>query len=659
MGFSEEYRDSFIQWSIENGTKLSEFITVKDSNTGGTGVFFNIDEYIKQNGAIDEEDPVILMRVPKRLTLSLDSIAEMLLAPQLKYDLKANGDYIKQGQVFQVFLSELTSSFQEGIDPYFRGGLNETNILVGEIQILTVLKKIRDELISSNISDEYKKFLKNSPFARFDRYIDLLYHTDVNSVKLDEYYDLYKNQFKYNQREYRFMIEKTKNLAIYNALNSIDEDLGFDPKDFVDIRFLQKIEISVISRILEIPEALKPRQQEVSNTQGRYDKFNDPDTKDPRKVQRLETQEDGDIEDGYVEEDGDDTPDESEKYGFAVASTMVPVIDFVNHSNDKANSNFDVDKETKDVLLKYNHKDPKLKGEVELFITYSEYEDVFNFINAYGFVPKSNKTNPFYEHAIDRDFVSTYKIESEVDGEKYEHNLGNVLKWLGQAPNIQFVLTYEGDELKDVKLNLDQNFIIFGFTKGLSYDPAKAFQIIKDLQEDGVGDDFIQEVLDLEESASNDTIDSEGLTPYKLHGVEGYVDLFSIIENTSDEEVNNLMIEFVQFLLIYFRYRIKDLDNGLLLKAKNLKSIITQFGVFEREILRKFIEIAQGLESKEQFLDFIIGAEELDVEWLKYRLNPRYVSFETKLELQKKYMTSAFTQLGINPLEDGNTRTSA
>ncbi|CAM9011514.1 unnamed protein product [Wickerhamomyces anomalus] len=420
------------------------------------------------------------------------------------------------------------------------------------------------------------------------------------------------------------MIEKTKNLAIYNALNSIDEDLGFDPKDFVDIRFLQKIEISVISRILEIPEALKPRQQEVSNTQGRYDKFNDPDTKDPRKVQRLETQqEDGDIEDGYVEEDGDDTPDEGEKYGFAVASTMVPVIDFVNHSNDKANSNFDVDKETKDVLLKYNHKDPKLKGEVELFITYSEYEDVFNFINAYGFVPKSNKTNPIYEHAIDRDFLSTYKIESEVEGVKYEHNLGNVLKWLGQAPNIQFVLTYE------------------------------------DLQEDGVGDDFIQEVLDLEESASNDTIDSEGLTPYKLHGVEGYVDLFSIIENTSDEEVNNLMIEFVQFLLIYFRYRIKDLDNGLLLKAKNLKSIITQFGVFEREILRKFIEIAQGLESKEQFLDFIIGAEELDVEWLKYRLNPRYVSFETKLELQKKYMTSAFTQLGINPLEDGNTRTSA
>lgn len=113
MGFSEEYRDSFIQWAIENGTKLSQFITVKDSNTGGTGVFFNIDEYIKQNGAIDEEDPVILMRVPKRLTLSLDSIAEMLLAPQLKYDLKANGDYIKQGQVFQVFLSELTSSFKK------------------------------------------------------------------------------------------------------------------------------------------------------------------------------------------------------------------------------------------------------------------------------------------------------------------------------------------------------------------------------------------------------------------------------------------------------------------------------------------------------------------------------------------------------------------
>lgn len=647
MGFDEQFRDSFIQWVVDNGGQFSKYVEFKDSELGGLGVFFNIDEYERENGELS--DPEImdpLLRVPKRLSLSLDSIAESLLAPQLKYDLKANGDYLKQGQVFKIFLSELTKNFSEGIDPYFRGGLNETNILVGEVQILTILKSIREEISrSANTSKEYKDYLQNSPFAFFDKYLDLLFQTDVNSVKLDKDYDLYKHSFKYNQREYRFLIEKAKNLAIFSALDSIDEDLGFNPKDLVDGKFLQKVEMSVISRILEIPEALKEKEQEVE-PQGRYDKLDNEDARDPRKPQRDLVQEDGDIQ-----EDGGE-----EEYGFAVASTMVPIIDFVNHNNDKMNSVFDVDKETNDILLRYRPSDLKTKGEVELYISYSEYEDVFNFINAYGFVPKSTKTNPIYEHAIDRDYLASLQIESEIDGEKYQHNLGNFLKWVGQAPNIQFVLTYENDQIVDVKLNLDENFIIFGFTKGLKYDYEKAIEIIKSIHEDETNEDFIKEILKLEESTASDIVESNGQTPYKLHGYDdGYVDLFTIIENTEDEEVNNLMIDFVQFLLPYFKYRIKKLDNELLLKAKDLKSIITQFGVFEREILTKFIEIAQGLKTKEDLLDFIIGAEEIDAQWLKYRLRPRYVSYDTKLKLKYKYLTTAFNQYGIDslPTEQG------
>lgn len=643
MGFDEQYRDSFIQWVVDNGAQLSEFVEFKDSQLGGTGVFFNIDEYEKQNGELNPDTLPPLLRVPKRLSLSLDSIAESLLAPQLKYDLKANGDYIKQGQIFQIFLSELTKSFSEGIDPYFRGGLNETNILVGEIQILTILKRIRKELLkSSNTSEDYKNYLKNSPFALFDRYLELLFLTDVNSVKLDKYYELYKTSFKYNQREYRFLIEKAKNLAIFSALDSIDEDLGFNPKDLVDIKFLQKVEISVISRILEIPEALKESKEVEAEPQGRYDKVDNEDARDPRKPQRDQVP-----EDGVAEEDGED----GKEYGFAVASTMVPIIDFVNHNNDRMNSVFDVDKETEDILLRYKPSESRPKGQVELFISYSEYEDVFNFINAYGFVPKSTKTNPIYEHAIDRDYLAQYQLESEIDGKKYKHNVGKVLKWFGQAPNIQFVLTYENDKIIDVKLNLDENFIIFAFTKGLEYDSERAIEIIKEIHEDETNENFIKEILELEESPASDIVESNGQTPYKLHGHEGYVDLFTIIENTEDDEVNNLMIEFVQFLLPYFKYRIKHLDSELLLNAKDLKSIITQFGVFEREILTKFIEIAQGLETKEELLDFIIGAEEIDAQWLKYRLRPRYVSYDTKLKLKYKYLTTAFNQYGINKPE--------
>ncbi|CCH43800.1 Cytochrome c lysine N-methyltransferase 1 [Wickerhamomyces ciferrii] len=636
MGFDTAYRESFIQWAIDQGVEINKFVTIKESQTGGTGVFFKVQEFVQENGKIDEDDQIVLMRIPKKNTMSLDSIATDLLEPQLAYDADAPKDYIKQSDVFKQFLADLSRNFQEGIDPYFRGGLNETNILVGEIQILTILKKLRDQLYEApSTTEHYKDFLKKSPFAKFDRYLDLLYKTEVNSLKLDTYYEVYKTQFKYNQREYRFLIEKAKNLAIFSSLLSIKEDLGFSLENYIDTKFLQKIEISVISRILEIPEPYEDQEHNASPRENRSNPSSE-------ESEEAEVQHESD---GYVEDDEDDG---EEQYGFSVASTMVPIIDFVNHSNDQVNAKFDVDVKNGDVLLKYDNEAEITDEEIELFITYSEYEDVFNFINAYGFIPKSSKTNPVYEHAIDRDYLSSYEIENEVDGVNYKHNVANLLKWVGQAPNIQFVLTYDGDEVKDVKLNLDQNFIIFGFSKGLTYHPDRALEIIKETHGENTTNDIAKEILQLEESPHSDLVECNGQTPYTLRQVDENVDLWTIIENTPDEEVDELMIEFIKFLLPYFKYRIKELDNGLLLKAKNFKSIIVQFAVFEREILKKFLEIAQEKETEEDLMDFIIGADEIDTEWLKYRLNPRYISHSKKLEIQNRHLVSAFHQLGVD-----------
>jgi hypothetical protein len=628
MVVTREFRSQFLEWALAQGSCLSHYVSVGDSTLGGTGVFFALKKYVADNGPIHIDDQIEVIRVPKYLSYSLDSFKDDLLPRQREFDRSLPEGLLRQSDVVVKLLELFYEGFNSVLDPFVKGGINETNILVGQVQILISLKEVRERLI---LKDQRYEELKKAPFAAFDNYWELLKKTEVPSTKVDQYYEQYLKLFMYNEREYRHRIERIKYDAVYNALDAFEVEYS----DFVNDDFLKRIELSVISRLLEIPEALAKVEEE-----GRHGQLNSREVIDPRTT--------------YAES-GHETADEKKEYGFAVSSTLVPIIDFVNHSNDYLNAFFDVDPQNNDVLLRlYNEKftnENDMPDQIELFIRYSDYEDVLKFVHAYGFIPRSHKrVRPIYEHAIDRAYLSNFKVESEIDGDRYDHNLGLLLKWLRVQPSIQFVVQYDPDgELDSVRMNLDENFIVFGFLKGMKYSKDAALAIVKHYS-DYQNDDYISELLSLEESEDNDIIGGYDVIPYSSAYVDGPLNLETILDNVPDEEINELMISFIDWFAEYSKSRIHTLEKELS-EMSDSDSIVYQFAQFEKNLLGKFCE--QVVDSSDyEKLDLIIGAEDLDPEWLKNRLAPRLVKAEDRMDLYTKYTTKGISTLKVDDKEE-------
>lgn len=624
MGVTGDFRDQFIKWVVSEGAELSPYITIDQSELGGAGVFFSWRKFREDHGLIDVDGCLEVMRIPKRLSFSLDRFKDELLIQQQIFDQdlgEFGQDPLNQSEIMTKFLETFLTHFNDTVDPYVKGGMNETNILVGQVQMLVILKRVRAKLVEK---DAKNKVLQGSPFGELDEYLELLERTDVTAPRTDEFYPQYLSLFKYNVREYRRVIERLRFDSIYETLDSF----GVEYQEFLDDEFLRHIELSVVSRLLEIPEAL-PEEEE----KGRYDILNNRKVLNPTTVYT-----DNDPDATVIEQDDEDG--DGKKYGFAVSSTLVPVIDFVNHSNDKMNAFFDVDASNGDILLRlFNEKftsEDNIPESIELFIRYSDYEDVLKFVTAYGFIPRSVKVQPIFEHAIDREYLNEYFVRSEIDGQKYEHNLGLLLKWIGVQPNVQFVIQYNIDgSIKDVKMNLDENFIVFGFVEGLQYSREAALAIVKHYSE-FQKDEYIAELLALEESDANDIIEGYDVIPYSCVYVENEdVNLETLVSNLPDDVINGLMLKFMGWFVEYSTTRISQLDSSL--ESIPDTSIVHQFAALEKNVLLKFKQEFEACKSEEDKLELVIGADDLDDEWLKHRLRPRNIPSGQRLELLIKH----------------------
>lgn len=569
MVVQDELRARFVEWAHEKGCEFSPFISFQSSSLGGTGVFFSIGDYILQNGPLDSKDDLEVLRVPQGVTFSLDGFQSRLLPLQREFDANLDDATLRQSDVMIKFLELFQSGFEQCRDSSVKKGLNEANIIVGQIQVLVVLKQVR------------AKELVSSPFATLDQYLNLLQKTEVTATRTDPLYPEYLDLFKYNEREYRHRIERIKYDAVYATLDY------FNIKHSLNDSFLREIELSVVSRLLEIPAA--------TNT----------------------------LDKGY---------------GYEVSSTLVPIIDFVNHSNDELNAFFDVDPTNNDVLLRlHNDKLNVDQGQVELFIRYSDHEDVLKFIHTYGFIPRSVTVNPLYELPLDRAYINGQMIKSEVDGKECQHSLGLLLKWLHIQPQVQFIIQNNANgQMEHLRLNLDENFIVFGFVKGVKYFREAALGIVKhysDLQDD----EYVERLLDLEESLDNDVIEGYDVIPYSSTYVEGPVNLDSLVNSIPDEEINELMVEFIDWLTMYAKHRIEVLDRSIIQWStddQSTTSIVYQFAQFEKDLLSTFIKLVNDTEDK---LELVVGAEELDEDWLKHRLGPRVVSADQRVLLFETY----------------------
>lgn len=88
---------------------------------------------------------------------------------------------------------------------------------------------------------------------------------------------------------------------------------------------------------------------------------------------------------------------------FGVRTTLVPVLDFVNHDNGKKNAYYDLDLEENALVLKtlgFNKRsDPK--SEVQIFISYDAEENLMKFIPTYGFAPDIHEYQT-WEYSLNR-----------------------------------------------------------------------------------------------------------------------------------------------------------------------------------------------------------------------------------------------------------------
>ncbi|CCD23826.1 cytochrome c lysine N-methyltransferase NDAI_0C01650 [Naumovozyma dairenensis CBS 421] len=122
-----------------------------------------------------------------------------------------------------------------------------------------------------------------------------------------------------------------------------------------------------------------------------------------------------------------------------VMTTLVPILDFVNHDINLKNAHYDIDRETNDVILilersaleKYKRTNVR---DIEIFIDYGQTENVLPFALTYGFFP-SLKTSQYevWNISFDRDFLKNSK------GSLQNGNLRLFYKWFGINPVIQLV----------------------------------------------------------------------------------------------------------------------------------------------------------------------------------------------------------------------------
>ncbi|CUS21801.1 LAQU0S04e01090g1_1 [Lachancea quebecensis] len=128
---------------------------------------------------------------------------------------------------------------------------------------------------------------------------------------------------------------------------------------------------------------------------------------------------------------------------FYVNTTLVPVLDYVNHDNKHVNAHFDIDRNTSDVILVLDMELYDQKEEVfEVFISYSPVDEIVHFEKTYGFSPQpeENRTS-FMNLCFDKRFSALQDFDIFL-----------FYKWFSIKPCLQFILrdgrVYINDTLK-------------------------------------------------------------------------------------------------------------------------------------------------------------------------------------------------------------------
>lgn len=269
-------------------------------------------------------------------------------------------------------------------------------------------------------------------------------------------------------------------------------------------------------------------------------------------------------------------PYEAEEKGdFYVNVTLVPALDFANHSH-KNNAYFDTDRSTGDIVLKLNSTVPT--GKFEVTISYSPIESVQEFIETYGFIPKQLGFQLFELKFPD--------FNSELKATK--HDL--MCKWLRVLPQIQ-VVSGVNDE---VYLNFFNNNLPLLFIPGLTYNEnwqssaIDSFNSTNQVELPPQMHEMVLSFLSYQE-AKCDVIN--GVGPIAVLRDQEPVQLQTLLEDAgyvSDEAYRSLISRTIDFIIGFSKSALKK--QPLMDPVDEFNVVMGQYLAYKYKILQLIIQ---------------------------------------------------------------------
>ncbi|ODQ81452.1 hypothetical protein BABINDRAFT_159739 [Babjeviella inositovora NRRL Y-12698] len=399
--------------------------------------------FLTMNSLSTNKD-IELLRIPASTTYNLASCMSILKDVTRLEDSCAAFAY-RESSVIKFFLKNLAPT-------------SELAILQAYFQAFVMLNQLHRWIKTSKTAPkEFVDLLNLSPVRKVDLYTEVLAGVEVPTIDSDkpEVLQLALQVFGnksvianithvlYQSHMHASLIEALAKDETFNGI-------GVDIFDILPLERFHQINAAVKSRILEIPEEI-----------------------------------------------------ESKSDDFLTNVTLVPLLDFANHSNgDKLNAYFDIDRVSGDVLLKFDAE--KLSdGEVEVCITYTKNEDVAKVFMNYGFVPQLSQAPSVYELYFDEEILL---------GMNMEYPTG-LLKWLKVMPCAQVIETESGTLVdlqgdffpvlfSGLKYNIDWCVETFGDLEAVQYYESECGDVVPNLVHKAVtrGDTFISSGAELWET---------------------------------------------------------------------------------------------------------------------------------------------------------------
>lgn len=263
---------------------------------------------------------------------------------------------------------------------------------------------------------------------------------------------------------------------------------------------------------------------------------------------------------------------------FSTNVTLVPVLDFANHSRDN-NAVFDVDRATDEVVLRLVRA---VQPQDEVCISYSPTNALDVFFRTYGFVPQGRGV---FKWKI-QDLNGTLDEAKGTTGENYER----IAKWLHIVPQLLAHIRADGA----VSLDLSEFRIPLLMVPGLKYyalwhnEVADITAGQKDIYT-GLPQECIRELQNQE--ATGDVVYGSD-TAYGVTWNDTYVSISAILEQTwedSEEGINKLIAATVPAVHIAAR-RLKLQDAQSAQRHRN--SMLDAYYKFKQDLLEKLLELS-------------------------------------------------------------------